>query len=135
MVEEKPSTAFMISLVGGILILLGSMAMALMVNMGVWWMGISGGRFMMMGSFSLTSGIMYALIAFGAICGVAILIASFMLNARPRETATWGAVILIFSILSFMGMGGFFLGAVLGIVGGALALGWPVPGQDVERNG
>jgi hypothetical protein len=33
-------------------------------------------------------------------------------------------LILVFSILSFLGMGGFFVGGVIGIIAGALALSW-----------
>jgi hypothetical protein len=33
-------------------------------------------------------------------------------------------LILVFSILSFIGLGGFVVGAILGIVGGVLALRW-----------
>jgi len=32
--------------------------------------------------------------------------------------------VLVFSVLSLLGMGGFFIGAVFGIVGGMLALTW-----------
>lgn len=104
--EERPYAAFLISLIAGILILLGSVAMVFMMSNGFWWMDMSGGHYTMMGSFSLTSGLIYALIAFGALCGIIVLIASIMLNYRPRETTTWGTIILIFSILSFVGMGG-----------------------------
>jgi hypothetical protein len=45
-----------------------------------------------------------------------------MLNARPQEHTAWGIIVLIFSIVSFIGMGGFLIGAILGIAGGALAL-------------
>ena len=41
----------------------------------------------------------------------------------------WGGVIIVFSFLGILGgMGGFMIGLVLGIVGGALALAWsPTP--------
>jgi predicted benzoate:H+ symporter BenE len=41
---------------------------------------------------------------------------------RIREHLIWGTVIIVFSAISFLGMGGFFIGSILGIVGGALAL-------------
>ena len=34
----------------------------------------------------------------------------------------WGVVIVVFSAVSFVGMGGYFVGAAFGILGGALAL-------------
>jgi Family of unknown function (DUF6114) len=45
-----------------------------------------------------------------------------MLNARPADHFTWGFIVLAFSVISFVGMGGYFIGAILGIAGGALAL-------------
>lgn len=36
----------------------------------------------------------------------------------------WGVLIPIFSILSLFGGGGFFIGMILGIIGGALGLAW-----------
>jgi hypothetical protein len=33
-------------------------------------------------------------------------------------------VILVFSTISFVSMGGFFVGAILGIIGGAFAISW-----------
>jgi hypothetical protein len=45
-----------------------------------------------------------------------------MLRAHPQEHTMWGIVIIIFSALSFVGMGGFFIGALLGIIGGAFAI-------------
>jgi hypothetical protein len=34
----------------------------------------------------------------------------------------WAIVIIVFSVVSFVGMGGFFIGALLGIIGGAFVL-------------
>jgi len=41
---------------------------------------------------------------------------------KTRAHITWGILVLAFSVVSFIGMGGYFIGAVLGIAGGALAL-------------
>jgi len=42
----------------------------------------------------------------------------------PDQQRTWGVLILVFSVLSFLGLGGFVVGAILGIVGGVFALRW-----------
>jgi len=47
-----------------------------------------------------------------------------MLLTSSGDRRTWSVLILVFSMLSFVGMGGFVVGAVLGIVGGALVLRW-----------
>lgn len=53
--------------------------------------------------------------------GVAVLLAALMLVKMPSRHKTWGILILVFSILSFLTLGGLFVGMTLGIVGGALA--------------
>ena len=126
MEADRPQTAFILSLIAGVLMLLGNLAMVLMVSAGYWWMGISGGHYMMMG-FSFGFELMLVLAALGAACGVVVLISAVLLHARPRQATTWGAVILAFSLIGLVGMGGFFVGAVLGIVGGVLALTWQKP--------
>jgi len=50
-----------------------------------------------------------------------------MLRFMPSQRQTWGIFILVFSILSFFGFGGFIVGAVLGIVGAIMILRWKPP--------
>ena len=45
-----------------------------------------------------------------------------MLRAHPKEPAILSTVIIVFSAIGFVGMGGFFIGAVLGIIGGVFAI-------------
>ena len=56
------------------------------------------------------------------VSGIVILASAIMLNTRTSERVTWGTLILVFSVISFLGMGGFFVGAFLGITDGILAL-------------
>jgi hypothetical protein len=60
----------------------------------------------------------------GLVFGVVGVIGAFMLNVRPFEHVTWGIIVLVFSAVSFVSMGGWFIGAVLGIAGGALGIAW-----------
>ncbi len=122
--EERPYPAFVISLIGGIIILFGSIIMAFFVNYGYGMMGFYGGHYMMMGTYSVTNAFMYIILAVGLVCGIVILVAAIMLYNHPHETKSWGTVILVVSIISLIGLGGFFVGAILGIVGGVLALTW-----------
>lgn len=85
--------------------------------------GITGGYYGMMRGFGY-GGWFYGAAAIGLASGIVVLIGAAMIYSRPSKATTWGLLVLIFSIVSFVGMGGFFLGAVLGIVGGALALTW-----------
>lgn len=83
---------------------------------------MEGMRFPAMGFLSGMSSL-------GLVAGVLVLVGAVMLYSQHQETVAWGVIILVFSVLSLFGMGGFLAGAVLGIVGGALALGWR-PGQS-----
>lgn len=64
------------------------------------------------------------------VCGVLVLIGAIMLNTHPAQHITWGIFVLIFSIASFIGMGGYFIGAILGIAGGAMALSYRAPNKE-----
>ncbi len=72
----------------------------------------------------LVSGFVGLMGAFGLVTGAIVLLSSVMLLTNTGQRRTWSVLILVFSILSFIGLGGFVVGAVLGIVGGALVLKW-----------
>jgi hypothetical protein len=130
--RKKPLTPFILSLIGGILILLGGVIVSLWFIFGNASFGgfgymISG--FMdrwhgMMGSYEFSTGFMTGLSLIGLVSGTIVIIGAVMLNIRPAEHALWGTVILVFSTISFVSMGGFFVGAILGIIGGAFAISW-----------
>jgi len=102
------TTAVIISLVAGILIILGNV--------------YTGSLYAMIEGIGMIIGV-------GS--GIVVLISAIMLKIRPGERARglrvccrwWGSLILVFSIVSLSGgtVGG-FIGAILGIVGAALAL-------------
>ena len=78
---------------------------------------------------SLVSGIVGTMGLFGLVSGVIVLVSAVILLTNPSRARTWGVLILVFSILSFLGLGGFIVGAILGIVGGVLTLRWKPPAQ------
>ncbi len=129
---EEPSAAFLLSLIGGVLIFLGGVVTGVWFSSGMPVFGgmmggmgsMMGGYRGMMGSASFGSGFFPVLVVFGLVSGVVVLVGAFMLRSRPREASTWGVLILVFSMVSLVGMGGFYIGAVLGLVGGILALTW-----------
>ncbi len=124
---EVPTTPFVLSLVAGVFILLGAfMPLVFMGNFGRMG-GMMEGSGMregfdgagMMGTGSIVMRIVG--LAFGGV----VLYTAIMLNARPAQHVTWGSLILVFSILSVFGAwGGFGIGLVLGVIGGALAIAW-----------
>jgi uncharacterized protein DUF6114 len=132
--DYRPLAGFVLSLIAGVLILAGGVAM-LGYSSGPYG-GIMGGYNGMMGGYS--GGMMngyygmmqgfggwfYGFAVLGIMAGVLVLFSAIMMYDRPRQVAMWGALILGFSVVSFFGAGGFFIGAILGILGGILALTW-----------
>ena len=117
------TTAFILSLIGGLIIVVGGLMSLLFYSYGwPYYGGMMGGWGGMMGGYGYFGGSTIAFSIIGIVSGIIVAIGAVMLNARPAEHTAWGAIIIIFSIISFFGMGGFFIGAILGIAGGALAL-------------
>ena len=114
------NVAFILSLIGGIVIVLGGFASLFWTSQEGWWYGMMG--HWMMGDFGYDSGMMFGFSLAALVSGILVIVGAIMLNARPQEHTTWGITVLVFSIVSFIGMGGFLIGAILGIAGGALAL-------------
>jgi hypothetical protein len=137
MTEEKPTAAFVLSLVAGVFILLGggmmSMLGSFMGSYGFGMMGGYGGFGGMMGYGRYPFGVMGAafgvLGVLGLVFGVIVIISALMLNKKPAEHSTWGTVIVVFSVLSIFGsaMGGFGVGLILGLIGGILGITWKPP--------
>lgn len=125
MSSQKPETAFILSLIGGILMLLSGLAYSFWFNNGgSYFGGMMGSYNGMMGGFGNMLGFMEGYSLVGLVAGIVVLVGALMLNSRPADHMTWGIIIVVFSAISLLGMGGFFIGAALGIAGGALALSW-----------
>ncbi len=60
----------------------------------------------------------------GIASGAVIIVGALSMYSNPQLSQLWGALILIFSLVSLLGLGGFIVGALMGIVGGILAIGW-----------
>jgi hypothetical protein len=128
-----PKTAGVLALAGGLIIILGGVvflgvAAFVIPHLNLSNMTVPQGidRASLPG---LISGILNVMGAFGLVCGSVVLVSATMLLAKVGQRRTWGVLILVFSVLSFIGLGGFVIGAILGIAGGVLALRWKPPGQ------
>src|SRR2546428_1134875 len=124
--EERPLTAFILSLLGGVFVVVGT---------GLGFVLYSSSPY---GFVSELTGILVGVsIAFG----ILMLTMTMLLYRRPELHVAWGVTILVFASASitsvFSGYGGLGLGVVgmvLGIVGGAMAIAWP-PGIGGPRAG
>lgn len=132
--KERPTTAFILSLIGGIFILLGGGMISMIGSYGFGGMmrGFSGYGGMMSPGFGMMggSGNGFGFLGIvGLIFGLIVIISAFMLNSKPEQHSTWGTLIVLFSVLSIFGsaMGGFGIGLILGLIGGVLAVTWKPP--------
>ncbi|MEM3833714.1 MAG: hypothetical protein QW128_09060 [Thermoprotei archaeon] len=125
--RSEISVGYALSLVGGILIIIGSLLnMFGMFYFGWVGWGMMGGGHMMGGwqAWPWWGGFVGAFMMFpiiGLISGILVTIGAVKLHSSA-DTVTWGTIIIIFSVISFIGGGGFFLGAILGLIGGILAI-------------
>jgi len=128
-----PKTGSILALVGGILIMLTGSLLVLVSTFILPHLNFSN----LTVPQGLTSASMPALISgvvgvmgtFGLVSGIIVLVSAVLLLANVGPRNTWGILILVFSVLSFLGLGGFVIGAILGIVGGILTLRWKPPTQ------
>ena len=138
-VRKRASLPYLLSLIAGILILVSSLAAFAMwsssgILFGLWSpMGTGmmdwGGWSMMMPPASqgmmgpnLFWPLMTGMLGISVVSGALILFGAVMLGKSQERNSSWGLVILVSSIIALFGMGGFLIGPILGIIGGALAI-------------
>jgi len=126
--NQKPAAAFILSLLSGIFIIFFSAVCGLWWS---WWppMGWMGGMMREewqehMRGWNLEA-MAYTMGIVGIIFGIMIIVAAIMLYMNSERHELWGALIIVFSVLSILGcMGGFGIGLIFGIIGGILAVLW-----------
>lgn len=94
--QAYPEAAYALSLLGGIFILIGGIILV-PVLIGV----------------------------FGIVCAIIVLYSAYNLRKDPSNHVFAGVVIIVFSVFSWVGsIGGLFIGFLLGLIGGILAITW-----------
>ena len=114
-----PSTARVLSLIGGVLILIEGIIIAALFAIGA--------TVSFFNEFGFGAAI---LIAFGVVAllfGIVVLAFAARLKSNPASHTTSGVIIVVVSLLSIAAGGGFFIGLILGLVGGILAIVWKAP--------
>jgi len=109
---EKPTTAYILSLIGGIFILIGGLVIAAVGSIFVF-LPVAGAAIIGIG-------------VFGIICAILVILGAFWINSGEKDKVKNGAIlVLLFSILSLIVTGGgFFIGFLLGLIGAILGLTW-----------
>lgn len=98
---QRPGAAFGLGLSGSVIIVVGSLFFLLI-------------PFTFFGVFSIVA------LAAGSVA----LAGSVLMYLRPKEHIGWGVVVLVGSAVSIVGFGGFIMGTILGVIGGALGIAW-----------
>ncbi len=111
MAGEKPTAAFVLSLIAAIFILLNGVVIAVY------------GAIL----FAFFPGVAVLIAAVGLIFGILVLVGAILLWTNPNMHAAGGILVLLFSIFSLIIGGGFILGFILGLVGGILGIVWKPP--------
>jgi hypothetical protein len=106
MIAEKPTTAYVLSLVGGIFVLLGGLLWAVL------------GTLIALFTFGLGV-ILYTFVIFGAL----IIVGANKINNDPQARHTWAIITIVLGTISLFGVIT-ALGGLFAIIGGALALTW-----------
>ena len=125
---EYPRTASIIALAGGIIITLSGVlfvAVSALILPNLTYSNVNFPQGLPASAMpGLVSGFVGLMGIFGLVSGAIVLVSAMKLLTSSGQTRTWSILILVFSVLSLIGMGGFIVGAVLGLVGGALVLKW-----------
>src|SRR2546426_11214966 len=103
-----------LSLIGGIFILLGGLVFAfagsLISSLNVTGTGNAGDIVTVLGIL-------------GLIFGLVIIVGSFMMYSKPTSHTMWGVIILVLSLVSWVtSLGGFVIGFLLALIGGILGI-------------
>ena len=114
MAGQTPTAGAVLSLVGGVFILLGGLLMAVIGA-----------------TFSFLLGGLAGLFFVGLLLGILVIVMAVLMFVSPRLKAAWGALVIVFAIVSlpFAVLGGFVIGFILALIGGILAIVYkpPVP--------
>jgi len=121
-VDQNRSAQFILSLTGGIVILIGGIVSLLWLVIGFppSFDPLADLRNIVGEQEFRSFQIRYTVA--GLSSGVAVILTSLMLRMRPQESKRWGIMIIVLSAMSILGMGGFIFGMILGIIGGAIAI-------------
>ncbi len=107
--SEKPTAGFVLSLIGGIIILLIGLAiaaLAALVN------AVAGSSSVPFPTFAPVVISLETIGIIGIVTGLIVIVGGVMMYVRPQQHVVWGVLVLVISILSIFGGAG----AILGIV-------------------
>jgi hypothetical protein len=119
-VTNYPRSAHVLTLIGGILILIGGIVglisaaylSSAAINLGLGTLGVA---------------VVYAEGAIGVIIGIILLLGASRLKSQPQSSHSWGIIIIILALVSWIGGAGLVIGLILALIGGIMAYVWKPP--------
>jgi hypothetical protein len=115
---EKPTTVFLLSLVGGILTLI--VALLILVGGMIACTCYCGYSRPLSGT---AVGIVIAIGVLHLIFAILMIVGDIQINkGEPGKVKTWSIIVLIISVIGLITGTGFFIGTLLGLIGGILGL-------------
>lgn len=113
MAHHVPIAGGVLSVIGSVFVLLAGIVLAVIGT-----------------AFSFLLGAYSGLLFIGLIVGILMLIISILIFVMPQMKVAWGALIIVFSIVSLpFALGGFLIGFILGLIGGILTIVYKSPPQ------
>ncbi len=120
----RPIGAGVLTIIGGLFILIGGVALAVIAT-----------AFTLFGFF----GDFVAFFYVGLLVGLLTILVGVLMLAMPRAHVVWGVLAIVLSFVSWpFAFAGFFLGFLLALIGGILALVWkdtPAPAMPYDTSG
>ncbi len=117
MAGEKPTAAMVLSIIGGLLILLAGVVFLAVAEF------LEALLLISLETLDVDPVATVQIIGIiGVLLGIIIIVGGVMMYSRPASSTVWGVIILVLSLVSIIAMGGFFIGLVLGLVGGILGI-------------
>ncbi len=105
---EKPTAAFVLTLIGGIIILIAGLV-SIVVGLLIGFMHVS---FLL-----VASGLV------GTACGVLVTLSSVLMHTTKSSVRSkWSIIALVFAVVSLFNLGGFLAGFILALVGSIIGL-------------
>jgi Family of unknown function (DUF6114) len=108
--DERPIAATILSLLAGLLIVIGGLFIA------------SLGSDVSAAGYYAAGGLLGGLGLLGLLFGFLIVLLSIGMYRNPEGAVGYGIAILVLSLLSVFSGGGFILGLILGVIGGILGI-------------
>jgi Family of unknown function (DUF6114) len=112
---SRPTAPFALALLGGVTIMVGGLVQLTLLNVagGITFFGIS----------------LWISGPLGILLGAGVIYFASRFYEHPEQVVLYGSIVTALSAVSYLSfLGGYFLGLILGVVGGVLAIVWrPVP--------